>query len=270
MVGVRAVVGVEMRETLVNGLWPLKLPSSRAAQWSAWMADRGGWELERLNSMEALIRPGMIVHEIGSEEGDISALCARWSERVITGYSTGPPQRAVWHEVPQGGVVLFEPDARVWPNIRAIFEANHLSTPLASVVGFAGDVDRKVGVETTWPACASGPIIDDHGFCHLSERPDIPAVRIDTVAETYPPDAITIDVEGSELRVILGAQQTLREHRPIVWISVHPDFMRDLYGDSPQDLHAVMVDCGYEAYHLATDHEQHWLYKPKGAADAAP
>lgn len=240
--------------TTINGRWQLLLPEHRAArpQWGDWTDGNGvvhhGWEAERLDSMHARLRPGDVVYDVGAEEGDLPALWASWGCQVV----------------------LFEPNARVWPNIRFIFEANGLPVPLACWAGFAAE---RSGVGTkptevswrTWPRCADGPVIGDHGFLNLCERPDVGRLALDDAAgfmRIPPPDAITIDVEGAELRVLRGASELLLHRRPLVWVSIHPEFMDEMYGDHPADLHAYMAEHGYEGQHLATDHEQHWLFRP--------
>lgn len=228
-----------MRQTLINGRWRLLLPEHRAArpEWTT------GWEVERIDSMyEHLGRGGHVVYDVGAEEGDLPALWASWGNDVV----------------------LFEPNDRVWPNPRAIFEANGLQ-PLATFSGFAADHtgDDFTIYKRSWPPSADGELIGDHGFCNLCERPDIARIRIDDMAEIVgPPTAITVDVEGAELRVMMGADQVLIHHRPMVWISVHPQFMDDTHGDTPEDLHRYMAEHGYAQELLAVDHEEHHLYIP--------
>lgn len=50
------------------------------------------------------------------------------------------------------------------------------------------------------------------------QKVEVPAIRLDDFfAEKFPqPDFIKIDVEGSELQVIQGAQRLLQEHHPII------------------------------------------------------
>jgi FkbM family methyltransferase len=234
-----------MIDTLINERWSLRLPEHRAVR-PEWPF----WEKERIASMyDHLGDGGHTVYDIGAEEGDLPALWASWGNDVA----------------------LFEPNARVWPNPRAIFEANEL-TPLATFPGFAADHDGERDVEhlgrrewpgILWPTSSLGPIIGDHGFCNLCERPDIPRLRIDTVATIIePPDAISCDVEGAELRVMIGAERVLKQHRPMVWISVHPQFMMDTHRDTPAQLSAFMGDCGYREEVLAIDHEEHHLFTP--------
>lgn len=232
-----------MIDTVINGSWTLKLPHHRAVR-PEWVT---GWEVERIASMhDHLGDGGHTVYDVGAEEGDLPALWASWGNDVA----------------------LFEPNARVWPNPKAIFDANGL-TPLATFPGFAADHDGPRDIEhlgtrdgQLWPVSANGPLIGDHGFCNLCERPDIPRLTIDTVADIIgPPTACTLDVEGAELRVLLGAERVLRENRPLVWVSVHPQFMWDTHQDTPEQLFEYMAKLDYVAEHLATDHEEHWLFE---------
>lgn len=231
----------ETREVLVNGRWPLLLPSHRAArrEWP-W------WEATRLAAMRHHIHEGDVVFDVGAEEGDFPALWASWG----------------------AGVVLAEPNPLVWPNVRAIFEANHLPDPILCWPGFLGDIPGQVPWTQTlpgWPESSKGPLIGDHGFCQFNERPDLPRTTIDDlVAEGVPaPTVITMDVEGSELHVLRGAVATLHQHHPIVFVSVHPTFMREQYGQDPDDLYALMDEVGYERTFLTEDHERHEMFTPR-------
>jgi FkbM family methyltransferase len=235
---------------LINGRWTLQLPEHRAAR-PQWLIENGGWELERLDAMKVAITPGMTVFDVGAEEGDFPALFASWGANVV----------------------LFEPNPLVWPNIKLIWDANHLGAPTGWFVGFASSSTVLHPVEEEkifskpdqdgWPACAFGPVIGDHGFRNVSERfHDTPQTTIDDyVSRTgIRPDLLTLDVEGAELEVLRGAANTLRNRQIPVFVSVHPEFMVDMYGHSDDQLHSFMEGLGYYGTHLATDHEQHWLF----------
>lgn len=237
-------MSVPTREVAINGRWPLMLPEHRAAR-PEWPF----WEKERLGSMYDHLGPGDVVYDIGSEEGDFPALWASWGCEVV----------------------LVEPNPRVWPNVRTIFEANNLAPPRGWFVGFAApdtfdppsETATALASDQPWPTCAYGEVIGDHGFSNLCERPDIPRVRIDALADLYgPPTAITIDTEGSELAVLQGGAGVLDHHRPLVWVSIHPQFSIDMYGVTANDCLQFMADHGYTAEHLASDHEEHWLFTP--------
>ena len=235
---------VPMIDTIINGRWTLKLPEHRhdRYQWP-W------WEATRLACMHHYLGDGgHTVWDIGAEEGDFPALWSLWGNDVV----------------------LFEPNDRVWPNIKAVWEANDLPGPQGCFVGFAAAKPPLVTAAEGWngcfPDCADGPVISDHGFLNLCERPDVQYTTIDYALDRvlWPaPTALSIDVEGAELEVLRGAEQTLRERRPLVWVSVHPDFMADMYGGKPEQLHDFLDGLGYERTFLAADHEEHWFFWPR-------
>lgn len=251
-----------MVETEINGRWRLWLPEHRAArpEWET------GWERERLDSMHEHLTEwrgwnhledrNPVIVDVGVEEGDLTALYSQWG----------------------CDVVMVEPNPRVWPNVRAIWEANGLRAPLAWWVGFAGDVATKgrmdfgqhwARAEDGWPVCAHGPVIGDHAFLHLAQHADmVPTVVLDEWRD-WPVDAITMDVEGSELTVLRGAERILVEDRPLVWVSVHTDqqWMDENYPlDGRDAVVEHMADRGYVGTLLAIDHEEHWLFEPEERA----
>ncbi len=237
---------VKMVETTISKRWKLMLPEHRAARGEVWDT----WEAERMASMHEHLTTGDVVYDIGAEEGDMPALWASWGCQVA----------------------LFEPNPRVWPNMRVIWEANGIPEPLAFYVGFAGATDTAAAYQALagtgwfdeWPPCSYGKVIGDHGFLNLSERPDVPVVTLNTAAtQTVPPTALTIDVEGAELEVLKGAAAlVLAKYKPKVWVSIHPEFMERMYGSKPSQIHHLMERHGYIGTMLADDHEQHYLYLP--------
>lgn len=235
-----------MVPTMINERWELLLPEHRAAR-PEWPY----WERERMASMRDHLGSGDVIYDVGAEEGDMPALWATWG----------------------CDVAAFEPNPLVWPNMRVIWEANHLPSPLGCFVGFAGSTDTPAVEQLDgtgwffddWPPAAYGAVIGNHGFMNLCERPDVPSITLNTAStRVSPPTAITVDVEGAEFHVFKGAAAVvLTEHRPKLWISVHPQFMADMYDEHPGQLHSLLVAHGYRGRLLASDHEEHWLYLPE-------
>ena len=259
----------DMVPVRLNGKWDLVLPEHRASrpEWVPHTDGDGnwkeGWEPERLNAMHQIIRPGDTIIDVGAEEGDMSALCAQWAG-------------------PDGAMILIEPNPRVWPNIRAIWEHNPGLAPVIQYfVGFAAavtdlnppndDVTKQSLLTLSdrnewWPGCAFGEIIGDHGFRHLAQQADAtPQIRLDHLLTDQMANVITMDVEGAELEVLHGARDILTLDKPVVFVSVHPEFMRDLYHQHPDELYVYMGGYGYHSKLLAIDHEQHVVfYHPEG------
>ena len=237
----------ETAEVMVNGRWPLRLPLHRAAR------DSWAWhEAARFAAMSSVIGPGDVVWDIGSEEGDHAALYAMWGAQVV----------------------LCEPAPKCWPNARLIFEANGLPDPVLCWDGFISDRTQGVVVVHlgVWPDAAYGDVVGDHGSLNLGDGEGIGTTTIDNLASRShgaipAPTVLTVDTEGSELYVLRGARTTLTEHRPHVFVSIHPEFMAARYGlrNGVQAIRWLMEECGYPNgghVHLATDHEEHHWFRP--------
>ncbi len=230
-----------MVEAVVSGRWRLVLPEHRAYR-PGWDV----WEVERIAAMRDRLSAGDVVFDIGAEEGDLPALWSSWGCRTV----------------------LVEANPLSWPWIRRTFEANNLA-PAGWWAGFAAgrswrvDDAHRLGWDD-WPdfAYASDPT-PEHGFVTPHEYAEqLPGKTVDELADDLrlAPDVLTIDVEGSEIGVLEGAAETLKKARPTVFCSVHPDFIRNL-GRDPAELFDLMASAGYDAAHLATDHEEHWCFR---------
>ena len=231
-----------MKPAVVNSRWELILPD-HIAEWDAIT----GWEFPRFASMEEHLRQGMTLFDVGTEHGWISAVYASF--------------------VGADNMVLVEPTPEFWQNIRLTWLHNDLPMPRASLVALLGaDGSPPELLTGAWPApayvegeCPAG------GYRYLHEPGHVASTAVSTVdlvATDIRPDAITIDVEGAELEVLHGAERTLRNLRPLVWVSVHPDLMERDYDTTPGQLYDYMTGLGYEREHLGVDHETHELFRP--------
>lgn len=231
---------------LVNGEWEIMLPKHRAdrPQWYT----KEGWERARLDSMNEHLDEGDVMYYVGAEEGEMPALCQMWGAKV-------------W---------MAEPNPKVWPNIRAIWEANKLERPLGCFIGFASNVtefepknldfDSGFGRDL-WPVAAHGEMISDHGFRELYQQADAtPQIRLDDLP--WEPTALSIDVEGSEWRVLEGAVRILRESKPKIWLSGHDAFMQHQFGENLTALRSWITKFGYKETILDNQHEMHLFYEP--------
>jgi FkbM family methyltransferase len=209
------------------------LPEHRAAR-PEWPI----WEFKRLESMHANIKEGDLVYYVGAEEGDMAALCALWGAKVV----------------------MFEPNDKVWPQIKAIWESNNLPRDMfypyfASSVTTTDKLNPKYTDELP-----DGELIAGHGFKELKDTQDIPQVKLDDI-NVPPPDVICLDVEGSEGHVLRGARRLLIERHPKIYLSLHPEFMRD-YKEWGAELRDWIINLGYKETLLDYPlHECHLLYE---------
>jgi FkbM family methyltransferase len=223
-----------MVQVQVNGRWPLWLPRDRARRegW-AW------WERDALAALWSVIRPGDTVWDIGAEQGDLAALYATWGAEVIA----------------------VEPDPGCWPLIRATFDANSIE-PERGIEAAVGPTARGTNAfahEDTWPDSAWDPEPPEPAF--VTDPPEV--VTLDQIMDFVglAPDLVVMDIEGGEYQALLGGEHLLRT-LPILMISVHPEMMRDRYGDTPDDLIAHVERQGYTHHRVSYDHEHHYLFKP--------
>lgn len=208
------------------------------------------WEAHTLAVARHLIRPGSVVWDIGAEEGDFPALWGSWGAEVV----------------------LVEPNPKVWPQIRLHWEANVDREPLACLVGLASDrtlpaeADYPTGFRGVWPEVAYGEVMPDHGFRHIWEHAGVsPQFRLDDwwMGENLPdPDLVVMDIEGGEWPALRGAEAVLDGARPDLLVSIHPEFLSDLYGADSDDVVRYVTDRGYEARRICIDHEEHFWFRP--------
>jgi FkbM family methyltransferase len=233
----------EMRKVTINGDFEITLPEHRAAR-PDWYQPHG-WEKPRLKHMSENISSGDVMYYVGAEEGEMPALCQMWGSEVV----------------------LFEPNPKVWSHFPLLWSANNLEMPLASIPGFASNVDNKLAriYYDAWPPEADAPIEASHGFKELQYEADkYGQTKIDTLVYEKgmkPPTAISLDVEGSEWRVLGGAERVLKEHRPKIWLSGHPEFMMMYWKEYLYDLRQFIKGIGYKETLLDYQHEVHLFYE---------
>jgi FkbM family methyltransferase len=84
--------------------------------------------------------------------------------------------------------------------------------------------------------CMSGPCIE------------IEAYTGDYICSenNFIPDAIKIDVEGHEVKVIRGLMGTLKSHKPLIFLEVHPKRIME-EGESMKEFISLLANLGYSA-----------------------
>lgn len=235
-------------DRMINGKYKVKMPAFLAAHDSF-----DNWERERFDSMEQALKKGDVLFDVGAETGHISAIYARF---------VGPEN-----------MVMFESNPDNWQNIYATWQAEGLADPLATFCGLVSDETKApdrcnydAAYLGSWPAPAlTGRIWTPRSYRYIHEHAhNTEQTTLDdfAAAKKITPAAITIDVEGAEFEVLLGARNLLKTVRPLVWVSVHPDLMLAHYSHSVKELLSLMALLEYRDTWLATDHEIHYLFRP--------
>ena len=208
------------------------------AEWDVW----DYWEKERIHSMRDHLTTDDVLVDVGAEAGWMSLVFAEM---------VGP-----------GNMILVEPTAEYWPNIRQTWIRRFDVAPLATYWGLLGPdtAGGPVVNHMSWPAQADGELSPARAYRYLHDNASgaTPVLTLDYFGDV--PTAITMDVEGAELEVLRGATRLLERVHPKLWISVHPDLMGRDYNTIPAELVAFLNRYGYTGTHLATDHEEHWMF----------
>lgn len=189
---------VQVRSGPAEGLWLCLHPRTGGSYL------QGGGEPEVQAAIRRHLRPGMTFYDVGANIGFFSLLAAR-----IVG--------------PGGKVVAFEADPEVAKRLREHVERNHFS--------FISIEQKAVWSETDIVSFArSNPRVSpDRGLGHVvasgvSGSTELQAVSLDDFLQTSrPPDFLKCDVEGAEVAVFRGAQQLLKEKRPILLFEIHSE-----------------------------------------------
>ena len=172
------------------------------------------------------------VYDIGSYEGVFSAFFAR---------AIGP----------DGTLIIFEPN----PVCQALTSTNlklngfqfHLEpvglggTPGTMVLTYPG---REPARSTIDPEIAG--MIDQEQRSGV-RRASVTIERLDDLIQKRgfkAPDFLKIDTEGAELDVVLGAQETIRTHRPAMYIEMHGADMNQKMV-LQREMHSLLQSWGY-------------------------
>jgi FkbM family methyltransferase len=234
---------IEMKKVVVNGEFEITLPEHRAAR-PEWYEPHG-WEKPRLKHMSENISSDDVMYYVGAEEGEFAALCQMWGAEVV----------------------LFEPNPKVWSHFPLLWSANDLDLPMVCIPGFASDKINNLSriYYNEWPPEVNDVIEAAHGFKELYlEGDSYGQITIDSCVYDHgikPPTAISLDVEGSEWRVLGGAERVLREHKPKIWLSGHPEFMLQQWDESLYNLRQWIKGFGYTEILLDYQHEVHLYYE---------
>jgi FkbM family methyltransferase len=231
---------------LCAGHWPLRIPWRRRLE-----LNFVHWEREFVDAYLRTVCPSDIVYDIGTENGEWAAL--------------------VGTKIGGSRLHLFEPNGGAWGAVKRLWELNGLDDPAGCWRGFVGD---KSTVELSQGVLQGWPMLDDtvaQRFESLREPRGIGTITIDDYVASggTPPTVIKMDIEGAEVLACKGAERTIREHRPVVFLSYHP-WLVGQFGAAENDLHDDFEALGYKRRLLGCDHEEHWvLWHPKARLPAS-
>jgi len=224
---------VEEHEYMLKMNFPKKL-----AEWDVW----DYWEKERFLSMMLNVKRGDIFFDIGAEFGAISAMIQKYLNPRM---------------------VLFEPTREFFDSIKLIWEMNNLEEPII-YNGFVSNKTSKHRGVLLWEDIEPKEI-EAMAYLNLNnetQKNKVSSITVDDYVRKTEliPKVLNIDVEGAEILVINGAVNTLKKHKPLVWLSIHSDLIQG-YNSSEEELLKKMKSLNYSCELLAVDHEKHYFCK---------
>lgn len=199
-------------------------------------------------AMAALVRPGMVIYDVGANVGFTSTIAAH-----LTG--------------PSGKVLCFEPQPDCVRLVARNAQLNGFSQVQVREEALSdedGTAQFLVSKNSTFSRLVGTGEVD------LREKIDVRVRRLDALIadEKLPPPALLkIDVEGAEKGVLLGAMETLRTAKPVLLIELH---------GTNSDVADALTAAGYETRIVGSKDAilvAHWnslvIGIPPGRADLA-
>jgi len=178
-------------------------------------------EAGEVRFLESIIRPGMKAIDVGANIGITSVTIAR---------SIGK----------DGKLYSFEPVREYFRILQQNLSSNGIDNVEALPVALS---DRIGETEFYLKELSSGIV-----FGKEAKKTRVSTVTIDSFVQQHEVervDLINMDCEGSELLVLRGAKETLRQNKVKIFCEVHHGFLKQL-GQSIGDLIKYLQDLGFE------------------------
>jgi len=187
----------------------------------------GVYEYRKTRLFYQLVKEGMTVIDIGASEGSYSVLSAK-----------------LLHD--KGRVLAFEPD----PDNCRLLKENIRLNRFKSIGVHQFALSDAEGIATFYPGGGLGSIVArSPWYANFQREPiTVPVRKLDDVLAKlaiFHVDIMKIDVEGSEILVLRGAEQILRNS------SVHLLMDIDVESDAERiELYKLLDSFGYEMYRI--------------------
>jgi FkbM family methyltransferase len=210
---------------------------------------RKAWEPEVVPVFQKYIKAGSGVADIGAYNGVHTVRFAN-----LVG--------------PTGHVYAFEPNPSSFDMLKANIALNHLGDRVVTYpYGLAEKASTAKLVTTdshnqgATNACSEDDVREHRRDCDQASHGETSMIRVDDdVAKWFPTRVsfVKIDVEGYENRVLSGAKAWLARDRPVIWIEIWPDPVRQKFkmALTVADTIALIQSLGYRLEFLM----QPWNY----------
>lgn len=195
------------------------------ARWSRYY--ESDYEKENYTFLAQQVKPGMHIIDIGAHIGLFSATASQ-----LAG--------------PSGKIICFEPTPGTYAVLTETLRLNKCENVTAVQAAVSEKEGEAVFYVSNIEACNSNSLVNNKAESEAKGYP-VKLVTIDSVVKSYSlkPSLIKIDAEGAELDVLKGGVAVFREHKPVLILGLHPDFIKQK-GDSLDQIWDLLMDCGYE------------------------
>jgi FkbM family methyltransferase len=179
---------------------------------------------EEMKNFIGMASPGMQFLDVGTH----------WGIFTLAALHYGGPQARVL------GIEASDEAARIF---RDNLKINQVTDRVSVINAACGDQVGELKMLTTGAGGADFFVIP------TEERPDtvvVPLVSVDHVVEKHGfiPTHLKVDVEGFEEEVLIGARQTLSQHRPLLFLELHGHLIRPR-GKRPEAVLEELQRLGY-------------------------
>ncbi len=190
----------------------------------------GAYEPELAKLFASLIEPNRDVIDVGANIGLFTVLAGK----VLT----------------TGRVLSAEPTAGAFSRLTANVARNGVADRVVLYNGLVAQSDSTAMlnvVEGREEYSSMAGIVHPSAAGEFAEPISFKTRTIDSLVAEHKlsPALIKVDVEGAEGMVFEGAENTLREHRPVVLSEFSRPLLR-MNGSSPEDIVSLLQRCGYE------------------------
>jgi FkbM family methyltransferase len=189
---------------------------------------RASWEPGATSSVRDFLRPGMTAVDVGANIGYFTLLFAQ-----LVG--------------PAGAVIAFEPTTWAFDKLSRNIALNAFPNIVAEQMALSDLPGERETRSDQTAFRASWPVSGTQGRRHPELVRFIPLDLYVRRSGIQNVDLLKIDVDGYELRVVKGAQVTLRTHRPDLLIEIGRAPMREV-GDRSEELVELLTELGYSFF----------------------
>ena len=205
----------------------------RKSDWliGAAIAQHKVYEPHVTRSLSLMLKPGMVFLDIGANLGFFSLLAASKVGET-------------------GKVIAFEPNYDNCALIHLSLYANRFRQVMLYPYAVS-DQEQMLLVETS--GSSNGDTVPLDTADDLSDML-VQAVCVDDILSNEPRiDVIKIDIEGNEMRALLGMRQVIQKHRPIIFTEFFPSLLQKASGVSAETYLKELRLFEYEIFVIHAD-----------------